>query len=129
VSDESPPRNFESLPLAGPEVTERTLGPNDGEDYFSVLLYLDSAPSVLLVDPARSLPGRGLLCAYHSDGRYLWDNLEYEQIRQGAVRFRRPLVERALLAFGVCAPLDEPTRLAAGLSAFDILRSTEPAES
>lgn len=121
------PLVFFSLPLAGPELTERSLGPGDGESYFAVVRYLESAPVVLRVDPPQKDSSGRTIKTFHSDGKYLWGDYEINDIVLGHLRFRPALVEHVLSSTGVCPALSDSTRREAGLAAFDILKSTKPA--
>lgn len=111
------------LPIAGSVDPETTTGPESPDDYFCVVRYLESAPVVLSVEPPLLLPNQRTLSAFCSDGRYLWEDRELAEIVSSELRFRRALVERARDNSGVCPALSTDQRIAAGLAAFEILRS------
>jgi hypothetical protein len=127
VKEEANSLIFSSLPLDGAASNNDTIGPDSGSDYFVVIRYLESSPVVLKVEPPEIHPDIEILSAYYSDGKYIWDNLEYTTIRNGGLRFRHQLVERAKEAFGVCGPLSEEVLHSAGLSAFEIFLHTTSA--
>ena len=102
--------NFEALPLDRSPATTESTGPDDGDDFFVVLRYLDSAPVVVEFPTPRVIAGRGEVRSFRSDGTYLWDNLEHDSALSSLARFKRPLVLRALAADGVSPRLDDEKR-------------------